>query len=659
MKILNRNSRDSRSFRSRFTSLLVVASASVALIGGFVAGSIAPASASSLPRVVNAPCNVSVTAGTGAVAGTLIYGVTPGTTKITLDCNISGTPALNPAFVAEASLLAAVVTTTVNQQTEADTNAIGSFTASPADTNCPAAMAGQCTISVFTVPASFVATDSQAACAPTQTQINEGLFGCDIAVASSALSPIAGAQYLLNFATQATPPNAPTISTSAASGVPGSTIKVSDATGNSGYWWADAIQEIQALAVPTTPQAPPTTCASTGGYGDVPTPFLAVNWFVSGTTIPIAGSAAGVTISNDCYDGTTLHAPVLGGTITVPGSLKLGTAYKAYLCELNFTAYPSNDANAVGDCGTAPPGRTWIDASFDFSAALGPITQATPTSAVVAPGTAASTQLVVTGNNGTTNFVESSAPVTGLSISPTGLVTSTTTLAVGTYTISGTDSDVSGDSGTWTFTLYVGTAQAALSLTSVTGSVGTPLTLVTSGGSGTGAVSYTVANGTATGCAVSGSSLSASTVGTCSVTATKAGDTTYVPASSAATTVTFSVGNGIAQVATKRAAIAANQKGLLIHFTCAAASCRDTATVTAVVTGRMKANSRAITRATILLGRVAVTLAANSSKNLTITIAGAARAFFVLNPNRAPFTATVTVTGGSSRAYIGHVTIVK
>ncbi len=659
MKILNRNSRDSRSFRSRFTSLLVVASASVALIGGFVAGSIAPASASSLPRVVNAPCNVSVTAGTGAVAGTLIYGVTPGTTKITLDCNISGTPALNPAFVAEASLLAAVVTTTVNQQTEADTNAIGSFTASPADTNCPAAMAGQCTISVFTVPASFVATDSQAACAPTQTQINEGLFGCDIAVASSALSPIAGAQYLLNFATQATPPNAPTISTSAASGVPGSTIKVSDATGNSGYWWADAIQEIQALAVPTTPQAPPTTCASTGGYGDVPTPFLAVNWFVSGTTIPIAGSAAGVTISNDCYDGTTLHAPVLGGTITVPGSLKLGTAYKAYLCELNFTAYPSNDANAVGDCGTAPPGRTWIDASFDFSAALGPITQATPTSAVVAPGTAASTQLVVTGNNGTTNFVESSAPVTGLSISPTGLVTSTTTLAVGTYTISGTDSDVSGDSGTWTFTLYVGTAQAALTLTSVTGSVGTPLTLATSGGSGTGAVSYTVANGTATGCAVSGSSLSASTVGTCVVTATKAGDATYVPASSSATNVTFALGNGTLRLATSRVVLASNSKGLLISFSCSVATCHGTITVNAIVTGRTSAASSRVVRENLVYGRVGVNQLSGTTRSVTIALTGAARAYLILNPNRPSVVATVTSTYGPATRLVGRVSLLK
>lgn len=654
----NKAKRTRGAIRSTVSSYLVVAAASVALIGGFTVGSSAIASASTLPHVSGPPCNVTVTAGSGTVYGTLIAGVTAGATKVTFDCNASATPSSNPAFVAETALLAAVVTTSVNQQTEADSGAIGSFTLSPTDTNCPAATAGQCTLSTFTVPTAFTAADTQAACAPTQTQINEGLFGCDIAVASSQLTGIAGAEYLLTYATQATPPNAPTIAT-ASSGVPGSTIKVSDAAGATGYWWANAIQQSQAIALSMTPQAAPATCASTGGYGNVPPPFLAVNWFVQGTTTPIPGSAAGVTISNDCYDGTTLHAPVLGGSITVPAALKLGTTYKAYLCELNLTAYPSNDANATGDCGPAPVGRSWVDASFTFTAALGPITQAAPTSGVVAPGTAASTQLNVTGNNGATSFVQSSQAVAGVSISPTGLVTGASTLAVGTYTISGTDSDASGDSGTWAYTLYVGTAQAALSLTSVTGTFGTPLTLATSGGSGTGAVTFAVANGTATGCAVSANALSASSAGTCSVTATKAGDATYVPASSSATTVTLNVGNGVAQLVTTKAGIAATQKGLVLGFRCGAAACHDTATVTAVVTGRMKASSTARTRASILIGRVAVNLAANTTKNLTIAIAGAAHAFFVLNPTRANFTATVTVNGGASHQYIGHVTIVK
>jgi len=82
-------------------------------------------------------------------------------------------------------------------------------------------------------------------------------------------------------------------------------------------------------------------------------------------------------------------------------------------------------------------------------------------------------------------------------------------------------------------------AQAALSVTSLTGYLGSPLTLTTSGGSGTGAVTYIATVGTATGCVVTGTSLAVTSLGTCIVTATKAASTTNLAASSVATTVTF------------------------------------------------------------------------------------------------------------------------
>jgi outer membrane protein OmpA-like peptidoglycan-associated protein len=66
-----------------------------------------------------------------------------------------------------------------------------------------------------------------------------------------------------------------------------------------------------------------------------------------------------------------------------------------------------------------------------------------------------------------------------------------------------------------------------LRVTSLKGVVGTALTLTSSGGSGTGPVTYRVLDGTATGCSISSGHLSASTAGTCVVTATKAGDATY------------------------------------------------------------------------------------------------------------------------------------
>lgn len=82
-------------------------------------------------------------------------------------------------------------------------------------------------------------------------------------------------------------------------------------------------------------------------------------------------------------------------------------------------------------------------------------------------------------------------------------------------------------------------AQAALYVTSVKGLFGTPITLTTSGGSGTGAVSYVVTSAGSAGCTTSNGLLNASGVGTCLVTATKAGDATFSDAHSNATTVSF------------------------------------------------------------------------------------------------------------------------
>ncbi len=84
------------------------------------------------------------------------------------------------------------------------------------------------------------------------------------------------------------------------------------------------------------------------------------------------------------------------------------------------------------------------------------------------------------------------------------------------------------------------TDQAPLTVTSTSGVYGTALALTTSGGSGTGAVSYAVTNGTASGCALFYAALLSTSAGTCIVVATKAGDATYNATSSPAATVTFS-----------------------------------------------------------------------------------------------------------------------
>lgn len=80
---------------------------------------------------------------------------------------------------------------------------------------------------------------------------------------------------------------------------------------------------------------------------------------------------------------------------------------------------------------------------------------------------------------------------------------------------------------------------ATLTVTTLSGVVGTSLTLGTSGDPEGGAVSYTVTNGTATGCEVSGSTLSAESAGTCVVTATRSASGMNPAVSSSATTISF------------------------------------------------------------------------------------------------------------------------
>jgi alpha-tubulin suppressor-like RCC1 family protein len=83
-------------------------------------------------------------------------------------------------------------------------------------------------------------------------------------------------------------------------------------------------------------------------------------------------------------------------------------------------------------------------------------------------------------------------------------------------------------------------SQASLSVTSTNSTYGTALTLTTSGGSGSGAVTYAVTSAGSAGCSISGGNLlNANTPGTCTVTATKATSTYYLAESSSATTITF------------------------------------------------------------------------------------------------------------------------
>jgi len=99
-----------------------------------------------------------------------------------------------------------------------------------------------------------------------------------------------------------------------------------------------------------------------------------------------------------------------------------------------------------------------------------------------------------------------------------------------------------GLSVTDTVRISIGTPQSPLVITTTKGLVGRPLTLATSGGSGTGVVTFALSSGsTAQGCAIAGARLSATSVGTCVVVATKAASGIYSAISSSPKAIIFVV----------------------------------------------------------------------------------------------------------------------
>ena len=105
--------------------------------------------------------------------------------------------------------------------------------------------------------------------------------------------------------------------------------------------------------------------------------------------------------------------------------------------------------------------------SVDAASASGLISQSSPTGSSVTVGSALSDQLVVTGNNGTATFTQSTGDPQ-VTVSGSGAVSAPDDLAVGTYSATGTDTDPLGDTGTWSYQLTV--LAGTISQSSPTGS---------------------------------------------------------------------------------------------------------------------------------------------------------------------------------------------
>jgi hypothetical protein len=107
------------------------------------------------------------------------------------------------------------------------------------------------------------------------------------------------------------------------------------------------------------------------------------------------------------------------------------------------------------------------------------------------------------------------------------------------------------ETSTITATLTIDKAsQTSLLISSPTTiAFGQSLNLQTSGGEGTGTVTYLVLSSTpANLCSISGSSLTSTGVGSCTITATKASDDNYLAETSSVTTITITTGSATATI---------------------------------------------------------------------------------------------------------------
>jgi hypothetical protein len=266
------------------------------------------------------------------------------------------------------------------------------------------------------------------------------------------------------------------------------------------------------------------------------------------TATVLAGTPSGVPTGAVTFESSTngvTYTPVTG--CTNPATLSSGTI----TCNTSLLPFGTVDLEAVYTGSQTYGAATSPALSYYVRTTSATTIVAAPASPTPYGTTVTLTSTVTPGATGTVNFEDSANDVTFASIAGcTAQVVSvsyvatcaTAVLPTGVNYLEGVFSgNLTYAPSTSTPIIYNVSAatQTPITVTPIAGLVGTPLVLVANGGSGTGAVTFSAVDGTATGCVIIGTSLKVTTAGTCLVTATKAADANHVAASSVATTVTF------------------------------------------------------------------------------------------------------------------------
>jgi hypothetical protein len=281
--------------------------------------------------------------------------------------------------------------------------------------------------------------------------------------------------------------------------------------------------------------------------------ILAVSINVLPASAATPNAPTGVTVSSFLNSSTakvswTAPSPVTGVTITgylvtsSPGSLTCTVASPGLSCNvpglLASTSYTFSVV-ALSSGGTGPSGTS--SAATSPALAASAISLVTPSLTTQNLNTAITfTAVVTTGATGTVEFESGGTLIPGCQyeVVNSGYATCTTsTLTAVTHSItaiySGDANFATSTSSALSYTISSTTLTAATTplLVSSTGAaINTTVSLVVTGGNGAGAVSFGVVNGTATGCSISGTTLSvpSNVSGTCFVTATQLSSGSYL-----------------------------------------------------------------------------------------------------------------------------------
>ncbi len=281
-----------------------------------------------------------------------------------------------------------------------------------------------------------------------------------------------------------------------------------------------------------------------GSYVVVGTASPNNTWSVSGFSGPTIFGTGGYTApSSSTGFAVGIRRAAPGPWIILPSNYVSGTAMTG------TSTYAGTTLAAMGmTAGT----YTWSWSGDSITLVVQAPATVSPASQTAVNGTVGTTlstsTLTTSGISGTVTYSVSPSLPAGLTLNAsTGVISGTPTASQSatTYTITATGST----SGTATSSVSIaiaGAAQGALQVTATPGSlrINQTATLSTTGGSGTGAVSYAVTSGS---CTIAANVLTApSGAGTCQVTATKAADASYVLAT-ASVSVTVTARPALAQ----------------------------------------------------------------------------------------------------------------